>query len=51
MEIPTHTMEGEKIRESIVIVKKRNLGSSHGGAAEMNLTNNHEVAGSIPGLT
>ena len=25
-------------------------GSSHCGAAEMNLTRNHEVAGSIPGL-
>ena len=25
--------------------------SSHGGAAEMNTTRNHEVAGSIPGLT
>ena len=24
--------------------------SSHCGAAEMNLTRNHEVAGSIPGL-
>ena len=27
------------------------LGSSHRGAGEMNLTRNHEVAGSIPGLT
>ena len=25
-------------------------GSSHCGAAETNLTRNHEVAGSIPGL-
>ena len=25
-------------------------GGSHGGAAEMNPTRNHEVAGSIPGL-
>ena len=29
-----------------------NLGwSSHRGAVEMNLTRNHEVAGSTPGLT
>ena len=27
------------------------LGSSRRGAAEMNPTRNHEVAGSIPGLT
>ena len=27
------------------------LGNSHCGAAEMNLTENHEVEGSIPGLT
>ena len=26
------------------------LGSSHHGAVETNLTRNHEVAGSIPGL-
>ena len=26
------------------------LRSSHHGAAEMNLTRNHEVVGSIPGL-
>ena len=26
------------------------LRSSRGGAAQMNLTRNHEVAGSIPGL-
>ena len=29
---------------------KSNLGSSHRGAAEMNSTRNHKVAGSIPGL-
>ena len=29
---------------------KLNERSSHRGAAEMNLTRNHEVAGSIPGL-
>ena len=28
-----------------------NFGVSHHGAAEMNLTRNHEVVGSIPGLT
>ena len=27
------------------------LGISHSGATEMNLTRNHEVAGSIPGLS
>ena len=27
------------------------MGSFHHGAAETNLTKNHEVAGSIPGLT
>ena len=27
------------------------LGSSRGGTLETNLTRNHEVAGSIPGLT
>ena len=29
---------------------KLNLGSSYGGAAETNLTRNHEVASLIPGL-
>ena len=29
---------------------KYNTGSFHCGAVEMNLTRNHEVAGSIPGL-
>ena len=29
---------------------KHTLGSSHHGAAEMNLTRNHKVVGSIPGL-
>ena len=29
---------------------KKFLESSHGGAAETNLTSNHEYAGSIPGL-
>ena len=32
------------------IDKKQASGSSHRGAAEMNLTRNHEVAGSMPGL-
>ena len=31
-------------------VKIRIKGSSHRGAAETNLTRNHEVVGSIPGL-
>ena len=30
---------------------KTKIGSSHRGTAEMNLTRNHEGAGSIPGLT
>ena len=34
---------------SILLLK--NSRSSHGGAVEMNSTRNHEVAGSIPGLT
>ena len=29
----------------------KNMGSSHHGAAETNLTRNREVSGSIPGLT
>ena len=29
---------------------KNKMRSSHNGAAEKNLTRNHEVAGSIPGL-
>ena len=33
------------------MLKKRKEGkNSHHGAAETNLTRNHEVAGSIPGL-
>ena len=39
---------------TILFVKKQKLeitqGSSHHGAEEMNLTRNHEVAGSISGL-
>ena len=31
--------------------RKRNYRSSHHDAAETNLTRNHDVAGSIPGLT
>ena len=31
--------------------QSKNGQSSHHGTAEMNLTRNHEVAGSIPGLT
>ena len=33
------------------VSKKVNLGSSHRGAAEMNLAKNHEVVGLIPDLT
>ena len=29
----------------------KNLGSAHRGTVETNLTRNHEVEGSIPGLT
>ena len=32
------------------LVKKSESRSSHHGAVETNLTKNHEVAGSIPGL-
>ena len=32
-------------------IKKTKIGSSHHGAEETNSTRNHEVAGSIPGLT
>ena len=32
-------------------IKKTIYQSSHSGAEEMNLTSNHEVVGSIPGLT
>ena len=35
----------------LTLIEKLREGSSCGGAAEMNLTSNHEVAGSIPGLT
>ena len=34
-----------------VTIKKKVLGSSHYGSVEMNLTRNHDVVGSIPGLT
>ena len=33
-----------------VTIKNKNTGSSHCGTVEMNLTSDHEVAGSIPGL-
>ena len=35
----------------VLCFKKKFLGSSHRGAAETNATRNHEVAGSIPGLS
>ena len=34
----------------IKLSSERNLGSSHRGAVDMNLTRNHEVAGSTPVL-
>ena len=37
-------------RAAVQVRKKVRPGSSHRGAAEMNPTRNHEVAGSIPGL-
>ena len=37
-------------REQRVGCSERGKGSSHHGSAEMNLTSNHEDAGSIPGL-
>ena len=33
------------------VVKNTDIGSSHRGAVETNPTRNHEVVGSIPGLT
>ena len=35
----------------LLSLPKVNTGSSHRGAAESNPTRNHEVAGSIPGVT
>ena len=35
----------------MISVIKKHYRSSHHGAAEINPTGNHEVAGSIPGLT
>ena len=35
--------------EPLILIKVLLHGSSHCGAAEMNLTGNHEVVGSIPG--
>ena len=32
------------------IINENKMGSSHHGTVETNLTRNHEVAGSIPGL-
>ena len=46
-----------KLHKEFVQLKQKNKtlkmsrGSSHRGAAETNLTSNHEVVGSIPGLT
>ena len=37
-------------QKKIIHAKLKYLRSSHCGAAEMNLTINHEVVGSIPGL-
>ena len=40
---------GEARKQNTKRKKSFNEGSSHRGAAETNLTRNHEVAGSIPG--
>ena len=42
----------DTFRKEGILKKKKNLAwSSHHGAAETNLIRNHEVVGSIPGLT
>ena len=38
------------VSSSKTVIKINTIWSSHRGAAEMNLTRNHEVTGSIPGL-
>ena len=48
-----HSLEEDIIIHILQLSKKRlrqRLRCSHHGAAETNLTRNHEVAGSIPGL-
>ena len=48
------TSVGEDVekKETLYIVGRNvNCGSSHCATAEMNPTRNHEVVGSIPGLT
>ena len=41
---------GYRIFKNRICDIKSKVGSSHCDTAEMNLTRNHEVAGSIPGL-
>ena len=43
-------LENEKSWDIIFLCKSK-VQSSYGGTAEMNQTRNHEVLGSIPGLT
>ena len=38
----------EALRKNLLLTSLKLSGSSHHGAAEMNLTRNHEVMGSIP---
>ena len=47
---PNITLSVQQIRSSHDFFKRENLGSSPCGAVETNLTRNHEVVGSIPGL-
>ena len=41
---------GKKKDSSCILTQKLQAWSSHHGAVETNLINNHEVLGSIPGL-
>ena len=41
----------DEVESNLIGKELKNLGSSHPGTVEMNLTRNHEVAGSIPGFT
>ena len=48
---PKNTDQNESLISMVKLNFKKNLEwSSHRGAVEMNLTRNHEIAGSIPGL-
>ena len=43
-------LQREQVSHNLLCLLKDHMRSSHCGAAEINLTRNHEVAGSIPGL-